>query len=424
MVVRVFYIKTALQTCLAFALVLSFSGCAGLPFFSPQEPVTLRFTYIENIADYAPLAEEFTRQNPNITIELDPAAPSRDTMRTLADKAKTADVIRLPSTFINEEIAAGFLPLDTILTTDQKFRPDDLFPNSLEGLRMAGKQVGIPAGINPMVMLYIPAKFEAAGVRPPPVDWVIDEFVNTAMAVSNADPSLVGSPQLTYGYCTHPDLPDSIMFSFVFGGGIFDNIYNPNRADLNSPENVNMLNWYASLKNDFGLVPDVNRLYDLGALIARGNCGFWMDWLDRSTFGQYGEFEVDMLPLPSYAVPFSVALIDSYSIMATSEHSEESWKWINFLLSQPTASGRLVPPSIAKISDPEFASQVDPDALVIAGAMPQQTAILGLEMYGDPRLGQTVELFSKAARQVMEGDMDAQSALDAAQQQADQAFNR
>jgi ABC-type glycerol-3-phosphate transport system substrate-binding protein len=419
-----FSLKSTVQICLAVVLIFLTTGCSGIPLFTPQEPVTLRFTYIENTADYAVLAEEFTRQNPNITIELDPATLSRDTMRTLALKAEEADVIRIPLTAIDDKFASAFLPLDTILTTDQQFNADDLFPNSLDGLRLAGKQVGVPAGINPFVVFSNPAKFTAAGFEPPTPGWVLEDFITSAMSVNNTDESLRGSPQLTYGFCTHPALPDSLIISFLFGGGVFDNIYNPSSATLNSPENVSALTWYASLKNDFGLVPEITRTFDVGAMVARGNCAFWMDWLDRSIYGRYGDYDVDMLPLPAYNTPFTVALLDSYSILATSEHSEEAWQWIRFLLSQPTASGYLVPPNVALLSDPEFTARVEPDALVVARNMPQQTVILGVDMYGDQRLGQIVQLYSEATEKVLKGELDAQTALDLAQQQADQVFQR
>jgi ABC-type glycerol-3-phosphate transport system substrate-binding protein len=416
--------KVATQLCLALIVLVSVSGCAGLPFFTPQEPVTLRFVYIDNAANYAPLAEEFNRQNPFITIELDPVPAGPDSARALADKARTADVIRAPSILIDEKVAAALVPLDSYIATDQSFRTDDLFPNSLEGLRMAGKQVGVPAGINPMVFMYNADKFAASGVRPPPPDWVLDEFLSAAVAINNSDLALVGSPQYTIGYCTHPQLPDTTIFSFVFGGGIFDNIYNPTRATLNSPENIAMLTWYASLKNEFGVMPDASRTGDIWALVNRGSCGFWMDWLDRSTFGNTSSFEVDMLPMPAYGTPFAVALIDSYSIMAPSQNQDAAWKWISYLVSQPTSSGRLVPPAVAKISDQEFASQVNSDALVIARALPPQTVILGVEMYRDPRLGRVMGLFSEAVVAVLEGGLDPQTALDAAQQRADEIFQR
>jgi hypothetical protein len=60
----------------------------------------------------------------------------------------------------------------------------------------------------------------------------------------------------------------------------------------------------------------------------------------------------------------------------------------------------------------------------VARGLPAQTVILGLEMYSDPRLGEVLELYTDAAMQVLEGTMDAKTALDQAQVKADQAFGR
>ena len=215
------------------------------------------------------------------------------------------------------------------------------------------------------------------------------------------------------------------MFAYIFGGGIFDNITSPTMPTLNSPANIESLNWYASLRNEFGIMPASTDTRQVGELIVRSNCGFWMDWLDRSSFGRWmNERNLSALPLPNYGSPFSVATLESYSIMAASLHPDETWKWLRYIMEQPTASGNLVPPLRSIISTDEYANRAARDVLSVARAMPQETLVLGVEMYQDSRLGMVLELYGSAAAKVLNKDMDAMTALDLAQQEANKAFGQ
>ena len=421
-------VKTFALGCLALMVVLALPGCSGLAGLGGGEPVTLRFVYFQNAADYEPLAQEFNRQNPNITIELDPvtfAGGGGDPLRAFEEKAKTADALRISTVNLDTELAAAFLTLDPFIATDKDFPADDLFTGSLDGMKTSGKLLGLPAGLNPYVIFYEPAKLQAAGVSAPQPSWTLEDFMTLAMALNNSDDSLRGTENYRFGFCSHPQFSDPVMFSYIFGGGIFDNLDQISAPTLNTQANIDALTWYASLRNEFGLMPPPNSTRYMGELIVRSNCGFWMDWLDRSAFGRYmGDKEVAAVPLPVYNAEFSVAVMDTYAILGTSQHPEEAWKWLRFLMDQPLASGSLVPPRRSHIESQDFASQAAPDVVSVARGLPAQTVILGLEMYSDPRLGEVLELYTDAAMQVLEGTMDAKTALDQAQVKADQAFGR
>lgn len=408
---------------LVLALIVTLPGCSGLAGLG-AEPVELTFVYFENAADYAPLAESFHEKYPNITIKLDPVPGGQDGgSRAMAMKAETADAIRISSTMLNEQMVAAFLPLDTYITTDKNFPQGDLITGSLEGLQVGGKQFGLPAALNPYVVFYDPQKFSASGVAPPSAGWMLEDFMTTAMAINNADEALVGTQEYTFGYCGTPQFFDPVMFAYIFGGGVFDSITSPTRPTLNLDANIQSLEWYASLRNEFGIMPGSDEARAVGELVVRSNCGFWLDWLDRSSFGRWmNDRNLAALPLPNYTSTFSVSTIETYSIMSTSLHPDETYKWIAYLMEQPTASGRLIPALRSVIDSEEYARHAPADVLGVARAMPQQAVVLGLEMYQDPRLGGVLELYADAATKVMAEEMDARTALDIAQQQAQAAF--
>ncbi|MBE0698644.1 MAG: extracellular solute-binding protein [Anaerolineaceae bacterium] len=406
-------------------LISVLPGCSGFGGLG-VEPVTVTFVYYDSAADYGPLAEAFQQKYPNITIKLEPVQVSGgNPQQALALKLESADAVRISSTAVDAALIKTFLPLDTYITTDKSFPQEDLFSGSLEGLKVGGKQIGIPAALNPYVVYYNPSKFKAKGVTPPVAGWTLEDFMTSAMAMNNTDDALVGTPDYAFGFCSTPQFSDSIMFAFIFGGGIFDSITSPTTPTLNSPANIESLTWYAGLRNEFGIMPSSNDPREVGQLIVRSNCGFWMDWLDRSSFGRWmNDQDLAALPLPNYASQFTVSTLESYSILAKSEHPDETWKWINFLIQQPTAAGRLVPPLHSIIASDEYAQLAKADILGVARNMPQQAIVLGMEMYQDPRLGGAVELYSEATTKVLNKESDAMMALDAAQQQAEQSFGQ
>ncbi len=401
------------------ALLAGMPGCAGLPFGARVEPITLRFAYLENAADYTALAEAFHKENPHITVELVAVPLEGNPMRSLATYAANADAVRLPSMAIQEEVAEALLPLDTMISTDLNFPQADLFPNSLDSLRMDGKQVGIPAGINPYVFFYNTEKFAAAGVQPPNANWAIEDFINTAANINSPDTD----GGVTFGYCTYPTFIDPIMFSYLFGGGILDSIYQPTMPTLNDPANVDALRWYTSLKTDFQLLPpEPLSARAVGMFIAQGNCAFWMDTLNRGAFGRFGGVKSEPLPLPAYNATFNVAELDAYSVIATSAHSEESYQWISFLMQRQEASGAMVPPMQALARSPEYTARVSTGTAGVAQSLGDHTVLLGLEMYRDARMGSVIALYARAAEQVMLEQIDAQTALDQAQLEAEANF--
>jgi multiple sugar transport system substrate-binding protein len=401
-------------------LLAVLAGCGGLGLSTP-EPVELTFSYLENAADYQPLVEAFQTQHPYITIKLteisSPGGGGGSPTWTTE-----GDVVRMPSIAVSEDMAEAFLPLDTLISTDQKFPQDGFFSGSLDALKYDGKLIGLPAGLNPFVVYYLPKKFAAAGVQPPAAGWTIEDFVSVATAVHNPDETLIGTDRYAYGYCTHPVLSDSALFSYIFGGRLFDSLVQITQPTLNDPGNVAALAWYGSLKTELELVPPSRNVREVGALLYRNSCGLWIDWLDKSTFGPGGAVEAEPLPLPHGVTEFNIATQDGYFISRASEHADEAFLWASFLMQQQSASGRLIPPMKQALNTPEYAARAAQSVVNVARSLPEQTVILGIEMARNQRFGNVLEYFAAASQKVIEGEASAQTALDEAQLQAEQSF--
>lgn len=397
------------------------AGCGGGLFRTP-EPVEITFLYLENAADYQPLAEEFTRQHPNITINLKAARGYQNLLIDLSRETESADAMRLPGQVFSPEMAQAFLPLDSLLSTGQTLDTTDLFDGSLEALRLDGKQIGLPAGLNPFVVYYLPEKFAAAGVPAPAPNWTVDDFVAAAMAIHNPDEGLIGTPRYTYGFCSHPQLTDIALFTYLFGGSLFDSLVQTTGPELNTSANVDAITWYLSLRDDFGVIPDRRTPREIGELIYRESCGFWVDWLDKSTFGPQGAPGAQPLPLPRHVTEFNVAVQDGYFIFSESEHHDEAYQWIRFLMEHESASGALIPPLRSLVNSEAYAARSPAAVVAVARTLPSQTIIFTLDMLRDQRMLGTIGLFGEAVQQVFTGQADPQTALDGAQQQAEGLF--
>lgn len=401
-----------------------------LPQQSDKE-VNIRFVYLAGSADYQSLASAFHQQHPNITIDLVAIPQLEDMYTRFQTEIANADVFRAPVRWLGDDQVQHLLPLDHLLAIDKQFPHSDLFPGSLKPLQANGKQMGIPAGLETAAIFYNPKKFEDAGIQPPGPDWTLDEFLQAAVSINNQK----DARRFTYGFCSNPNAGDDFaFFSYLFDGGMFYSNARPTRPTLNRRENVNALIWYTSLKTDYGILPDVSNSYQMTSRIAGQYCGFWMDTASRVNFGGetvYGlvsdPFPVKMLPLPAHIGQYPGAAVEDYSILASSQNAPAAWEWIKYLVGQPAAAGKLIPPLKTQVFSKDNPYGLSTDLLAVASRLPENPILYPLDgmLRGNQQaVNQTAEIFHQAVVQVFNGEAGAQAALDLAQAKAEQVFQK
>ncbi len=402
-------------------LVSLLSGCSGFSIL-PEKPVTLHFLYIDGPVDYQSLATQFQRQHKNVILQLDALAYDENIYANFQTRLPTADVIRVPSGWLQADVIQQLMPLDPLLFSDSQFPTAGLFPGSLEALQLDGKQVAIPAGLEPVIVFYIPQKFADAGIQPPGPDWTLDEFVRAAQAINNRD----SYEHFTYGFCSGAvSGTDALVISYLFGGGLFDSNTRPTRPLLNRPENVAALTWYARLK-DLGILPEGTSNYLVAQTIGVQHCGFWFDSIARRTYGGENPFGMSpgqnpaaMLPLPKHLAPYPAVNLEAYAIPAKTRNSQAAWQWLRFLMEQPAAAGSLIPPLKTQVLAPGNPNHIPADVLAIANHLPDAMTLIPLKFMGDPAVIQIYQAFFTAQEKVFKGQADAQSALNDAQHQVE-----
>lgn len=391
------------------------AGCSGFQLPTKKEPVTLRFLYEEKSANYPALAEAFNKEHPHITIELFTYKNLGDFYQRYASLTEGIDAARLfigASIYYTEQVPDGLLVLDSLLAADTDFPHNDLFPGLMDEMRLEGELIGIPAGLIPFLVYVNPQIFQEAGQPLPQPGWTVDEFVQAAKAVHHTD----ANGQGTYGFCAQPEGPDPGIFLRLFGGGVVDDPVQPTAPVLDQPANEAALVWYTSLFNDYQVTLPFNSLHQWYSHFMAGNCAMWVDAMNAGDYGKPEGFEPVIFPLPVYDEPVTFAAIDHYAILAKSEHPEEAWQWIRFLMGHEQGSGSFLPPLRSLIETDSYQASVSPSVYAVASNLPERLELLGIRQ--DPREQQANIQYYEALRRVLMRQQDVPTALKQAQQEA------
>jgi ABC-type glycerol-3-phosphate transport system substrate-binding protein len=420
---------------LAIVLVISLwaSACgrggASTPPLS-AEPVTLSFATTEDSRDsYVKLIDEFHKLHPEVTVEImSQGSPGASMEMTCVN----CDVVRVAVGELTPERIADFRPLDDLIAGDSAsrnpFPSKDLSGGGMEALQFEGKQLAVPAGIDPIQIFYNPDLFKAGGVAPPAANWTLDNFVQAAQKVTSAP----DAEEVTYGYCPRPDTGDVAIFTYLMGGQLVDNLVEPTRPTLDTPENRKALDWFADLRRVHQVMPsqaDIQQQFgDIFRAMFMGRCGMWLGFLsDRARFeGFYsdtGRSVPGVLPLPQASEQFAVAGIDAYAILKNSQKAKVAWEWIKFVLDHSEAASPLLPPRSSQLKSQEYANVAGKEKAALAKGLPERLLIWDSRL-ASPALAGTVGAFMQAAESVANGDAESGPALADAQAQAEAAFEQ
>ena len=147
-----------------------------------RAPVTLRLNYRTEqwIVDRA---KAFTDANPSITIDL-VANSGYEKLIVLAAAGDLGDVYWASTgqgSYFELAGTGHAMELDATIKRD-KYDLKQFYPHALEQARLDGKQYGMPEGIHPggCALYFNQSLFEQAGVKPPSLDWTVDDFVAAA----------------------------------------------------------------------------------------------------------------------------------------------------------------------------------------------------------------------------------------------------
>jgi ABC-type glycerol-3-phosphate transport system substrate-binding protein len=329
------------------------------------------------------LAQAFAEENPDFSVEI---APPRWTFIHGA-MFRTMDQAyghRQADCFIYEPLhspveAARVLDLDALLELDPNIDRDTFYPVALSAFVNEGALLALPNQFALPLIGYDTLLFDRANINYPEAGWTLDDFLDTAVALSTGENS-----QKQYGYVPHQgDFHDALTFLYAFGVDLLDRTVDPPTARFDTPTVANALAWYVALSETYGVKPVYGtNSYDVSTvgsgmqtlaerrnLFANRRGAMWRD--DGSEWeGAYAtptaaieERQYTTFPIASAGEVVLPLDVTGLYISAKTEQRQACWQWITFLSEHDPGVG--IPARISVAHSEEFQLRAGPAAAIM-----------------------------------------------------------
>jgi multiple sugar transport system substrate-binding protein len=385
-----------------------------------------------NLDPYRDLAERFSEAHPDIAVEVKMIDLMGGSAPTLPSLARTSDCFQWYPGFQEAEAREAILPLDPFLDADPSFTTEDFYPQVLDQFRWQGQLLGLPADITPYVVEYNQDLFDAAGVDYPALDWTTDDFLSTAVALTQGE----DEETKQYGFVPQTfELNDMVFLLAGRGAKLVDQDADPPALSYNDPDTVDAVRWYVSLTTEHGVKPifltDISKLAGASALVlereALINEGRGAMWTSTgATAGLFGEREgltVGTVPVPADpgVAGGGYSGASGFFISADAENPLACWQWLTFLSGEPGAVQNALPARRSVAESDAYLQQMGASraeaylASVGEGEVPSTFQIFSDE----PWLNGALYWLGQAYDQVLTQGVSLEEALDAVQTLAD-----
>ncbi|MGC9348379.1 MAG: extracellular solute-binding protein [Anaerolineae bacterium] len=405
--------RRALSIGLVVVLMASLGlGCSGL--VPTQEPVTISFVHPEDVTgDYQQWVTEFQEQYPHITVELVSASSLS------YDQYATKDAFIATQFELNSFLQqAAILSLSPFTEQDEELDLADFYPSALDVFSNQGRQWALPFGIDMMMVYYNKDIFDRYGVGYPQVGWDWGDFLDRALDTTDPGADVYGYALYYQGEAA---IFEPVMMIYQNGGQIFDSLQSPTRVTLDNPQNVEAMEFYASLIHDHGVAPSQEEMQRMGRGypwrgIADGRFAMWATMFsDRGGARWPVEWEMSwgLVPMPRALSAASLATSEGLFISAETEHPDVAWTWIRFLSEK---SHPLLMPARRSLAESSEYERVAGEEVALAGQAALQDAILV-----NPNLlgfETALEALAQALTKIRSGEASPEVALSTAQEQA------
>ncbi|RXZ83880.1 extracellular solute-binding protein [Paenibacillaceae bacterium] len=293
---------------------------------SSNEKVTLNVWGMGEEAKTLPkISEEFTKENPNITVKVQslPWAQGHEKMLTAVASKKGPDVIQMGTSWIPEFGEAGALAdLTPYLEQYPELNPDNFYPGAVESAKFGDKYVGSPWYVETRVLYYRTDLLEEAGFDAAPTTW--DELSTVA-------DKLAARGEGKYGISIDPKEQSlGFMFSRQNGAQWFTEDGKPNFSDPKFVEAVEYINNFyqnGSAPKDLGL--DIIPAFKEG-ILPMFISGPWMIKLIKDQAPEIdGKWAMAVLPKKENNI--SLLGGSNLSIFEHSKNKDAAAKYIAFM---------------------------------------------------------------------------------------------
>jgi len=321
------------------------------------------------LAAYQKLVDSFSQAHPQIQVELIQVPGQSDYRKRLSadlTAGDPADVL-----LINYRRFAGFAnigalePLGAYLEKSSLITEADLYPEAVNAFKWQGELTCMPQNMPSLVVYYNKDLFDSASVPYPAADWVWDDFLFAARALTkDVDHDGVTDQ---FGVGIEPSLIRLAPFIWQSNGVIVDDDSNPSTLTLDLPEDLIAAEFFVSLQTVHHVVPnaDEEASEDSESRFINGRLAmFFNSRRGVPTYRESAVFDWDVAALPQKDVPAGILHADAYCLPSASKNKPDAWTFIEYANSAEgqtiiAASGRTVPSLISVANSPAF---LDPNA--------------------------------------------------------------
>ena len=375
-------------------------GCSSRLISTEPVEITFSFPSSSEFEFYQQLADAFQEEHPGIIVKLRPD-PTGTWVR---DERNLVDAF---SYWLDYTLIQGDSPvvrsLDPLLLTDPSLSPEPFYARSLEDAQWEGSLWALPAAIDVELVFYNKDIFNDLGVRYPQSGWTWDDFLFTAQQVTTVGVGgTLGSDR--YIGLAPLDMMNVVSFIHQHGGELFD---------FGDPLTAEALQWCADLALVHGVAPLPGTYSGGWQFFANEHTAMWFGNLSSLESGRGNdpwEFEWGAVPLPRDEVEGGQIWVYQYFfITMRSNHPNEAWSWIKYLVSQPANRG--LPPLRSVAESAAYRSEVG-DELADAAAYAVEHAMPPLDSADFPSQ-EVVDAYTEAIESILSGELLAAEALEA-----------
>ncbi|MFK7805224.1 MAG: extracellular solute-binding protein [Anaerolineae bacterium] len=299
---------------------------------------------------YENQVELFEEDNPDIKIEFittdeifgNQERDYEDPSGVLLQIAQQADVI---STYFAPNGLDGLLlDLGPLMDQDESIDIDDFYSGALDLFSLDGSVYAIPTSMSFQLIFYDKDMFDAAGVEYPEIGWTWDEFLAKAQELTIKS----GSETTQYGFAPIYGGMETLVSAKA--GPMFNNSSVPPSLNFDDPEIIAGIEWYLSLYNDYGIIPNPKQPtsqeeYESGdfvdpyQLIEDDKVAMYLEQSDAFAWRSEQGKNIGVVPFPVSATndnstPLSGFAGAPLAISAGTAKTEAAWKWVSFVLNQ------------------------------------------------------------------------------------------
>ena len=304
--------------------------------------VVSSFYPVDSSAGWDATVKKFQETHPDVEIEVQVTPFDQYLAKLVTQVAGNTppDIVAVENNPFPQFVNRGILEdLTPYLEASTGFSLESFFPRLIDRYTVDGKVYGIPYDAQPFAMLfYNPALFDEAGLDYPTDTWTWADLLAAATKLTKKDAQGNVSQ---YGL----DVADTWAY-FLYGGGgaLVDDVHQPTKSLLNTPESIEALQFYVDLMYKNEVTPGIASIEALGGndahatLFTTGKTamyvdGFWRLVFDPQSFADIG---ADMALAPVKDVENRVYPTGgtAYAIMKASRNKELAWEFIQMFLGQ------------------------------------------------------------------------------------------